>query len=181
MSQTEFLILIPGILIALSLAEMIIYVGKTIRYKVKVYWELGLLLFLSLDLLFGNWYAFYQRIQFIHESYGIFLLVNLVPIVFFIYSAVLVPENILDTNISDGKDHYLRNRKMIWALLTAYVFSNYLTVDLLLAQDNMLQIARAVFIPLVGANIFINSKYLRTGVILAAFIVRYGMMLTPGT
>ena len=174
MSQIEFLILIPGILIALALAEMIIYIGKAIRARVKVYWELVLLLVLSLDVLFGNWYAFFHRVQYIHESYFTFLLINLVPITFFIYAAILVPEGALDSRVSDGKDHYLSNRKMIWGLLSIYVLANYITVDVLVEDD--LQLMRLVFFPLVGINVFVDNKYLRTSVIILAEIVRYGIM-----
>ncbi len=171
MSQVEFLILIPGILIALALAEIIIYLGKAIRNKVKVYWELALLVLVSLDLLFGNWFAFYQRIQFINESYFSFLLINVVPILFFIYTALLIPEGALENDISDGKDHYLGNRKMIWGLLCLYVIGNYVTVTIL--GEDEFQIVRIIFIPLIGLNVFVDSKILRSSVMIAAVIIKY--------
>ncbi len=152
--------MVPALLYGISLAELALFLGKASKGEGRLYWEHLVLIAISFETITFNWYIFYDRLNFIENSYFSFIIQLISPMAAFIYVANLVVDNNYPEEAADY--YFQKHRKRMFLSLVFFVVVNVLTVFYF--HSNFL--AQLGFMPLtpiavITINAFYDIKWLR--------------------
>lgn len=157
MSKTEFLILIPGVLYGIGLADLL-----KLSFK-KYYFEAYLWGLIMLMVLVLHWFDLFENIGSITDHRGKFLLSLVVPLLYTTTCYNLTPDD-------ESKVYFMDNRKKLFLLLASLSLSNTLVQLLYEAPDERL-IIKLVIIPFLILAGYWNNLYFRISIAVAVFIL----------
>ena len=159
MTKIEFLLMVPGLLYGISLAELALFMGKASSGGKKLYWEHVVLIILCFETILFSWFVFYDRIQHIEVGYSSFLIQLLAPVSSFIYVANLL----IDNKYPDEprSKYFLIHRKRIFLSLALFALVNAFTVLYFHREIHIAAALPAVPVIVMLVNAFFNIKALR--------------------
>lgn len=159
MTKTEFLLMVPGLLYGISLAELALFLGKASTGGKKLYWEHIVLMVLCFETIVFSWFVFYDRLDNITIGYSSFLIQLLPPVASFIYVANLL----IDNKYPDEprSKYFLLHRKRIFLSLALFALVNAFTVLYFHREIHIATILPVFPIVIMLLNAFFNLKPLR--------------------
>ena len=149
MDDPKTLLLIPGVIYGVGLAELIK------AFRPKVYWEISVMASIMILTLIINWFLFSSRLSVVSENLGLFALTLITPMLFTRACSILSP----DAGTQDTRAHYLEKIKPFFLLLAIHTSVN--VIIQLLIQDDGFNILRYVIIPFLFASAFVHRLWLR--------------------
>ena len=162
-SFTEYLTVFISFIYAFAVAEFFMSAGKILRERnrIIIYWEFAVWMIILLLTFIVMWYINWLRLVYIHQSLGYFFLLIIPPMLFFLLVAIFFP-GFDGKNSIDLKAHFLKNIRLIFIVLVAYLVTSILFELFMPIQTQWLGIAtQSAYLLISISYILYQRRWLR--------------------
>ncbi len=178
---TEYLTIFISILFAFAIADFLVSVGKMIRERDRIqpYWEFNLWVVSLFIYFILVWYTYWMRLIFISDSFLMFVLTSIPPVIVFLMVTTFFP-NMEGSNPIDLKAKFESSIHIVLKLLALYLlFTVCLELIRPTAAIRFVLIDSSVFVGLIIVNLLFPGKpVLRSTLVVLQFIHFCMVMIT---